>query len=164
MSEMTLKTRREFLRSTVLGSALSWTLPTFLANTFAALHAEAPTSTDTDWVRIAALYGKLLEIARSPVIALNRAAAVAMSAGLEEGLRQMDALGECGKLDSYYLLHAARADILRRLGRRLLATEAYTRALSLTANRVEQEYIRRRLAELANEQDFGNLPCAREYN
>lgn len=134
--------------------------PYQLQAAIAALHAQARTPADTDWVRIAALYGKLLEVARSPVMALNQAAAVAMSGELEEALRRMDALAASGRLDNYYLLHAARADILRRLGQRNPAADAYSRALSLTANRVEQGYIRRRLAELAHEQDSGNLPDA----
>ena len=129
----------------------------------AALHAQAPTPADTDWSRIAGLYGKLLEVARSPIVALNHAAAVAMSVGLEEGLQQIDALRASGKLDNYYLLHAARADILRRLGQRVPATEAYGQALSLATNRVEQDYLRRRLIELAKEGDFVHLPDSGTY-
>jgi len=134
--------------------------PYQLQAAIAALHAQARTPADTDWPRIAALYGKLLEVARSPVTALNHAAAVAMGGELEEALQMIDALVTSGRLDNYYLLHAARADILRRLGQRTTAAEAYSRALSLTANRVEQAYIRRRLVELADDQDFGNIPDA----
>jgi RNA polymerase sigma-70 factor (ECF subfamily) len=132
--------------------------PYQLQAAIAALHAQAHTSSDTDWPRIAALYRKLLEVARSPVMALNHAAAVAMSGELEEALHRIDALAASGRLDNYYLLHAARADILRRLGQRDTAAAAYGRALSLATNGVERDYLRRRLAEVANEGDFGLLP------
>jgi RNA polymerase sigma-70 factor (ECF subfamily) len=113
----------------------------------AALHCEAPTAADTDWRQIVALYEELLRISSSPVVALNHAAAVAMSDGYEQGLRLVEAAGAGGRLDNYYLFHAARADLLRRLNRLDDAHAAYRRALSLTTNRVEQEYIRRRLQE-----------------
>jgi len=82
------------------------------------------------------------------VIALNHAVAVGMSSGLEQGLALIDQLGSTGKLDEYYLFHAARADILRRLDRREEAKEAYGRALELTANQIERVFLRRRLVEL----------------
>ncbi|HEY8412613.1 MAG TPA: RNA polymerase sigma factor [Pyrinomonadaceae bacterium] len=113
----------------------------------AALHSEAPTAADTDWPQIVALYEELLRISSSPVVALNHAAAVAMSDGYEQGLRLVEAAGAGGRLDNYYLFHAARADLLRRLNRLDDAHAAYRRALSLTTNRVEQKYIRRRLQE-----------------
>jgi RNA polymerase sigma-70 factor (ECF subfamily) len=128
--------------------------PYQLQAAIAALHAQAPTAADTDWVRIAGLYEKLLEFNRSAVVGLNYAAAVAMSAGLQEGIHRIDELEASGKLDNYYLLHAARADILRRLGQWGRAAEAYRRALSLATNRVEQGYLRRRLSELSSEGDF----------
>ena len=131
--------------------------PYQLQAAIAALHAQAPTPADTDWVRITALYKKLLGANASPVIALNYGAALAMSVGLEEGIQRIDELGASGKLDNYYLLHAARADLLRRLGQWGPATEAYRRALSLATNPIEQNYLRRRLAELSNEEDFGNV-------
>ena len=115
----------------------------------ATLHAEAKTSTETDWQQIAALYEKLLEFNASPVIALNQAVAVAMSAGLAQGLKQIEQVGTSGKLDRYYLFHAARADILRRMGRRKESATAYSQALELATNRVEQQYLRRRLAEVS---------------
>ena len=71
-----------------------------------------------------------------------------MSEGIEKGLELMDKLGPAGELDSYYLFHAARADLLRRLGRRIDAFEQYHRALELTSNAVERRYLRRRIAEL----------------
>lgn len=114
----------------------------------AALHAEARRREGTDWGQIAALYEKLLEIHPSPVIALNHAAAVAMSAGLEEGLRRIEALGAGGALDRYYLFHAAKADILRRMKRHEEAAGDYRLALSLATNPVERDFLQRRLGEL----------------
>ena len=120
--------------------------PYQLQAAIAALHAQAQTAKETDWAQIVALYEKLLERNPSPVIALNRAAAVAMSAGPEEGLRQMAALASA--LDGYHLFHASRADLFRRLGRRADAVEAYRRALDLAANPVEREFLTRRVREL----------------
>ena len=113
----------------------------------AAVHCEAETAADTDWRQIVALYERLLRISSSPVVALNYAAAVAMSDGPETGLELIESAGAGGRLEQYYLFHAARADLLRRLNRFHEAHTAYERALSLTTNRVEQKYIRRRLAE-----------------
>jgi len=115
----------------------------------AALHAEAKTSEETDWRQIVALYDELMRITSSPVVALNRAAAIAMSEGFEKGLSFIESAGANGKLDDYYLFHASRADLLRRLNRLDDAKVAYVQALSLTSNQVEQNFIRRRLAELA---------------
>ena len=114
----------------------------------AAVHAEARTADETDWRQIVALYEELLRTTASPVVALNHAAAVAMSEGLERGLSLMEVVGASGALDNYYLFHASRADLLRRLNRVDAAIEAYQHALSLTTNTVEQNYIRRRLREL----------------
>jgi RNA polymerase sigma-70 factor, ECF subfamily len=136
--------------------------PYQLQAAIAALHAQARTAADTDWVRIAGLYETLLGFNRSAVVGLNYAAAVAMSAGLHEGIRRIDELKASGKLDNYYLLHAARADILRRLGQWGPATEAYRRALSLATNRIEQDYLRRRLSELPSEVDFGKVSADAE--
>jgi RNA polymerase sigma-70 factor, ECF subfamily len=111
----------------------------------AAVHAEATTAMETDWQQIVALYAELKRINPSPIVALNHAAAVAMSEGLEEGLRMIEAAGEGGKLDQYYFFHAARADLLRRLNRTGEAHAAYSRALPLTSNQVEQKYVRCRL-------------------
>jgi RNA polymerase sigma-70 factor (ECF subfamily) len=115
----------------------------------AAVHAEAKSATETDWPQIARLYIELKRINSSPVVALNHAAAVAMSEGPAQGLHLIEAAGASGKLDDYYLFHAARADLLRRLDQTREAQAAYTRALELTSNRVEQKYVRRRLKELA---------------
>jgi RNA polymerase sigma-70 factor, ECF subfamily len=115
----------------------------------AAVHAQAKTPAETDWLEITALYEALAKVSPSPVVALNRAVAVGMSGELEQGLALIDQLGSTGKLDEYYLFHAARADILRRLDRPEEAKEAYGKALELTANEVEQAFLRRRLLELA---------------
>jgi RNA polymerase sigma-70 factor (ECF subfamily) len=119
--------------------------PYQLQAAIAAVHAEAKTAHETDWPQITKLYEKLFEFNRSPVIALNHAAAVAMSGGLEEGLRLMDALD----LDHYYLFHAARADILRRMYRHPEAIEAYRKALTLATNRLERKFLERRIAAFA---------------
>ena len=114
----------------------------------AALHSQAETPVATDWPQIAALYEKLLQLRPSPVIALNHAVAIALSMGLPEGLRRMDDLGAAGALDHYYLFHAARADLLRRLDRPREASEAYQRAANLATNPIEQSFLKRRLREL----------------
>ena len=111
----------------------------------AAVHAEAKTADETDWRQIVALYEELMRITSSPIVALNHAAAVAMAEGFERGLALIDAVGA---LQNYYLFHASRADLLRRLHRFDEATIAYTTALSLTTNQVEQNYIRRRIEEI----------------
>jgi len=111
----------------------------------AAVHADAPTPAATDWTQIVALYKELMRINSSPIVALNHAAAVAMSEGPEQGLTLIEQTRKGGKLEQYYLFHAARADLLRRLNRFQEATTAYTRALSLTTNQIEQQYLRRRL-------------------
>ena len=112
-----------------------------------ALHAQAGSSAETDWPQIAALYGKLFDLNPTPVIALNQAVAVAMSGAIEDGLQRIDELGRSGSLAEYYLLHAARADLLRRLRRYAEAVAAYRTAILLTANRIELEFLRRRLQE-----------------
>ena len=114
----------------------------------AAVHAEASQADETDWRQIVALYGELMRITSSPVVALNYAAAVAMSEGPEQGLRLLEAAGADDALENYYLFHASRADLLRRLGHSDEAAASYARALALTTNHVEQNYIRRRLKEL----------------
>jgi len=115
----------------------------------AALHATAPTADATDWRRIAALYERLEALVPSPVVALNRAAAVAMADGLMPGLALVEALAAGGALEDYYMLHATRADLLRRLGRLEAAGAAYRRALHLATNPIEQRFLRRRIDECA---------------
>jgi RNA polymerase sigma-70 factor (ECF subfamily) len=122
--------------------------PYQLQAAIAALHARAPRPEDTDWPQIAALYQRLRAIEPSPVIELNLAVAVAMSEGPAVGLAMMDALAEAGTLDDYHYLHAARGDVLRRLGRRSEAAVAFRRALDLTENRTERLFLEGRLAEV----------------
>ena len=122
--------------------------PYQLQAAIAALHAEAGSSPETDWPQIAALYGELARIQPSPVVQLNGAVAIGMSEGPERGLALIDQLGTSGELDRYHLFHAARADMLRRLGSFEAAAEAYRRALALMANGVERAYLERRLADL----------------
>jgi RNA polymerase sigma-70 factor, ECF subfamily len=122
--------------------------PYQLQAAIAAMHALAATAAETDWQQIARLYERLLAIDSSPVIALNHAVAVALSSGLDEGLRRIDEVNAAGDLDGYYLLHAARADILRRMNRRNEAAASYARALELATNAVEQQFLRRRLNQI----------------
>jgi RNA polymerase sigma-70 factor, ECF subfamily len=117
----------------------------------AAVHAEAASADQTDWPQIVALYDMLAEVAPSPVVELNRAAAVAMAHGPAEGLLLMDEPAMAGALRSYRWYHAARADLLRRLGRWSEAADAYSRALELTASEPEQGFLRRRLAEVTRD-------------
>jgi len=114
----------------------------------AALHAKAETAADTDWRQIAALYTLLLERAPSPVVELNHAVAVAMVDGPESGLLLLDAIGARGELRDYHLLDAARADLLRRLGRNDEATRAYEKALELATLEPERRFLSRRISEL----------------
>jgi RNA polymerase sigma-70 factor (ECF subfamily) len=122
--------------------------PYQLQGAIAAIHAEARTAGETDWKQIAALYSILNTAQASPIVALNHAVAVAMSESLERGLAMIDELGACGELNSYHLYHAARADLLRRMGRNPEAIESYRRALALTSNAVELRYLGRRLSSL----------------
>ena len=119
-----------------------------LQASIAALHANAKTARETDWPQIAALYGALLETHPSPVIAVNRAVAVAMARSPEDGLALLDELESRDELSEFHLLPAARADLLRRLGRSAEAADAYRRALALATNDVERRFLRRRLAML----------------
>jgi RNA polymerase sigma-70 factor (ECF subfamily) len=114
----------------------------------AALHAQAARAAETDWPQIAALYALLLRLHPSPVVALNHAAAVAMGERLDRGLRLIEQLEAGGELQSYHLLPAAKADILRRLGRRAEAAAAYERALELVTLDAERRYLQRRLREV----------------
>jgi RNA polymerase sigma-70 factor (ECF subfamily) len=112
----------------------------------AACHATAPAAADTDWHEIALLYGELVRMTGSPVVELNRAVAVAMDEGPEAGLVVVE--GVADRLDAYSYLHATRADMLRRLGRRPESAVAYERALELTRAVAERGYLQRRLAEV----------------
>src|SRR6058998_3199521 len=116
----------------------------------AAIHAQAPTATATDWRQIAALYGVLARVHPTPVVELNRAVAVAMSSGLESGLALLDALDRRGELAEYHLLPVARAELLRRLGRHAEAAESYRRALAMVSNEAERRHLGKRLREIAS--------------
>jgi RNA polymerase sigma-70 factor (ECF subfamily) len=115
----------------------------------AALHARAARAAETDWRQIVALYARLFAVQPSPVVMLNHAAAVAMAYGPSEGLRLLDQLDASGTLPRYHWLPAARADLLRRLGRTAEAARAYQQALGLVGNEAERRYLQRRLDELA---------------
>jgi RNA polymerase sigma-70 factor, ECF subfamily len=114
----------------------------------AAVHANAPNAAATDWAQIVALYDLLARAEPSPVVELNRAVAVAMRDGPSAGLALIDAILGRGDLSDYHLVHAARADLCRRLGRKAAARASYERALSLTAQEPERRFLERRLAEL----------------
>ena len=114
----------------------------------AALHCQAERAEATDWGQIAALYDELLRIQPSPIVALNRAVAVAMARGPDDGLRLLDDEELASALERYHLYHAARADLLRRADRLADAATAYRRALELATNAVERAYLERRLREV----------------
>ena len=122
--------------------------PYTLQAAIAAVHTEAPTAAETDWRQIVGLYDVLLRTDDSPVIELNRAAALAMRDGPEAGLRVIDAIFARGDLLEYHLAHSARADLCRRLGRNDEARLAYVKALSLATHAAERRFLERRLAEL----------------
>ena len=124
--------------------------PYRLQAAIAACHATAATAAETDWARIAALYGELAGLVPSPVVRLNRAVAVAMAEGPSAGLELVEALAASGELAGYHLLPATRADLLRRLGRPERAAAAYREALELVATDAERRYLNRRLAEVTN--------------
>jgi RNA polymerase sigma-70 factor (ECF subfamily) len=111
----------------------------------AAVHAEAKSAAATDWRQIASLYDRLLQIHPSPVVQLNRAVAIAMCDGPEAGLAQIDAVLEHGELANYYLAHSARADMCRRLGRTAEARASYEKALALTQQEPERQFLQERI-------------------
>jgi RNA polymerase sigma-70 factor (ECF subfamily) len=114
----------------------------------AAVHAEAPRPEDTDWSEVVGLYDLLLRLTPSPIVALNRAVALAMRDGPEAGLSVLDHLLAGGELDGYQLAHAARADFCRRLGRHAEARKAYGRAIALTAQGPARRFLEKRMAGL----------------
>lgn len=122
--------------------------PYTLQAAIAAVHAEATSAAETDWAQIAGLYGVLMTIEPSPVIELNRAVAIAMRDGPASGLALIDAILARGELTDYYLLHAARADLCRRLGRTTDSIAAYERALALARQGPERRFLERRLNQL----------------
>ncbi|OLD15733.1 MAG: RNA polymerase subunit sigma-24 [Acidobacteria bacterium 13_1_40CM_3_65_5] len=122
--------------------------PFALQAAIAALHCQAPRPEDTDWPQIVRLYDVLERLEPSPIVSLNRAVAVAMVEGPRPALALIDALAATGDLDGYHLLHAARADLLRRLGSSADAAASYARALALVTNDSERRFLERRLREV----------------
>jgi RNA polymerase sigma-70 factor (ECF subfamily) len=122
--------------------------PFALQAAIAAEHCQAAQAEDTDWLQIVRLYDLLERVQPSPIIALNRAIAVAMLAGPRTGLAIIDALAATGDLDEYHLLHAARADLLRRIGSKMEAAKSYERAFALATNESERRFLERRLREV----------------
>jgi RNA polymerase sigma-70 factor (ECF subfamily) len=122
--------------------------PDTMQAAIAAVHAEAESAAATDWRQIVALYNQLLRIQPSPVVHLNRAVAIAMRDGPEAGLTYIDALMEHGELANYYLAHSARADLYRRLGRTTEARSSYEKALSLTQQEPERQFLQERIRQL----------------
>jgi RNA polymerase sigma-70 factor (ECF subfamily) len=114
----------------------------------AAVHAEAKSVAATDWGQIVALYDRLAEVQPSPVVQLNRAVAIAMRDGPEAGLTHIDAVLEHGELANYYLAHSARADMCRRLGRTAEARSSYEKALALTQQEPERQFLQERIRQL----------------
>ena len=122
--------------------------PFGLQAAIAALHCQAARAEDTDWPQIVRLYDLLERLQPSPIVSLNRAAAVAMADSPKSALVLIDALTAAGDLDRYYLLHSARADLLRRLGSCAEAARSYTRAIELCTNDAERRFLARRLREV----------------
>jgi RNA polymerase sigma-70 factor (ECF subfamily) len=122
--------------------------PFALQAAIVAVHCNAARSADTDWAEIVRLYDQLERAQPSPIVSLNRAVAVAMSEGPRLGLAMIDRLADASNLDGYHLLHAARADLLRRLGLHDQAAENYSRALALATNESERRFLERRLREV----------------
>jgi RNA polymerase sigma-70 factor (ECF subfamily) len=130
--------------------------PFALQAAIAALHCQAARAEETDWPQIVRLYDLLERLQPSPIVSLNRAAAVAMVDGPRPALALIDALAARGDLDRYHLLHAARADLLRRLGSSTEAAKSYARALALVTNDAERRFLERRLREV--QQSSGRRP------
>jgi RNA polymerase sigma-70 factor, ECF subfamily len=125
--------------------------PFALQAAIAALHCQAARAEDTDWPQIVRLYNRLERVQPSPIVSLNRAVAIAMVDGPQPGLALIDRLAADGDLDGYHLLHAARADLLRRAGEPSEAAKSYTRALALVTNDSERRFLERRLREVSSQ-------------
>ncbi len=126
--------------------------PYVLQGAIAALHAEASTFQGTDWVEMVGLFDLLYRVSPSPVIALNRAVALAMRDGPDRGLELIDQLADDPRLRTHHMFHAARAELLRRSGRAREAVAAYQRALAMPQNAAERRYLERRLAQAMEEE------------
>ena len=122
--------------------------PYTLQAAIAAVHAEAESVAATDWRQIVAIYNRLVRIQPSPVVHLNRAVAIAMRDGPDAGLKYIDALLEHGELANYYLAHSARAELYRRLGRNAQALVSYEKALALTQQEPERQFLQERIRQL----------------
>jgi len=122
--------------------------PFSLQAAIAAVHCQAARAEDTDWARIVSYYDLLERVQHSPIVSLNRAVAIAMVDGPQPALALIEALVATGDLDDYHLLHAARADLLRRIGSVAEATKSYERALALVTNGSERRFLERRLHEV----------------
>ena len=122
--------------------------PYTLQAAIAAVHAEAESATATDWRQIVALYNHLVRMQPSPVVHLNRAVAIAECDGPEAGLAHIDALLQHGELANYYLAHSARAELCRRLGRTVEARSSYKKALALTQQEPERQFLQERIRQL----------------
>jgi RNA polymerase sigma-70 factor (ECF subfamily) len=122
--------------------------PYTLQAAIASVHAQAESTATTDWRQIVALYDQLVRLQPSPVVHLNRAVAIAMRDGPEAGLTHIEALLENGELANYYLAHAARADLYRRLGRTVDARSSYEKALALTQQQPERQFLQERIRQL----------------
>ena len=132
----------------VAGALRSEPGPFALQAAIAAIHCQAARAEDTDWPQIVQFYTLLEQVGPSPIISLNRAVAVAMASGPQPALTLIDDIAAGGDLDEYHLLHAARADLLRRLGSNAKAAESYVRALALVTNESERRFLERRLREV----------------
>lgn len=128
--------------------------PFALEAAIAAEHCKAARPEDTNWPQIVKLYDLLFEVMPSPIVSLNRAVAVAMSRGPQPALELIDELAASGELDDYHLLHAARADMLRRLGDNEAAAESYETALKLATNDSERRFLERRLREMRHKEQI----------
>jgi len=126
--------------------------PYVLQAAIAAVHAEAPTFAATEWTEMVALFDLLYRLSPTPVVALNRAAALAMRDGPDRGVEAMDQLAEDPRLQAHHLFHAARAELLRRSGRNVEAAVAFKKALSMPQNAAERRYLEVRLAQLGIDQ------------
>ncbi len=122
--------------------------PFGLQAAISAVHCRAKRAADTDWPLVVRLYDQLARVQPSPIVSLNRAVAVAMADGPPAGLELIDALAATGELEGYHLMHAARADLLRRIGSMAEAAQSYARALTLVTNDSERRFLERRLREV----------------
>jgi len=123
--------------------------PFALQSAIAAEHCQASSAAETNWPQIVGLYDLLERVQPSPIVALNRAVAVAMAEGPQAGLALIDDLAATGEIEGYHLLHAARADMHRRLGSADEAVKSYRRALDLVTNDSERRFLERRLQEVS---------------